>query len=60
MPAVSKKQARMFRIAEHAPGKIYEKNKGAKEMSKEEMHKMASTKESNLPLKKKLGKRKIK
>jgi len=58
-PAISKKQARMFRIAEHHPEALYERNKGAKEMSKEEMHKYASTKEEGLPLKKKLAKRKI-
>jgi hypothetical protein len=59
MPSVSKKQRRMFAIAEHNPEMLYERNKGAKEMSKEEMHKYASTKEAGLPLKKKLAQRKI-
>lgn len=59
MPALSKKQRRMFAIAEHSPEKLYAKNKSAMEMSKEEMHKMASTKEKNLPLKKKIGTRRV-
>ena len=58
MPATSKKQRRMMAIAEHRPEMLYERNKDAKEMSKEEMHKFASTKEASLPLKKKLAKRK--
>jgi len=58
MPALSKKQRRMMAIAEHNPEKLYERNKEAKKMAKEELHKMASTKEANLPLKKKLAQRK--
>ena len=39
-------------IAEHAPEMLHEENKGVMKMSKEEMHKMASTKESKLPMRK--------
>jgi len=60
MPAQSKKQRRMMAIAEHHPETLHKKNEAVKEMSKEEMHDYASTKEKNLPLKKKLGKHKIK
>lgn len=59
MPATSKRQRRMFAIAEHNPEMLYERNKGAMGMPKEEMHKYASTKEAGLPLKKKLAQRKI-
>lgn len=59
MSATSKKQRRMMAIAEHHPEELYERNKGAMNMSKEEMHKYASTEEKGLPLKKKLAQRKI-
>ena len=49
MPAKSKKQRRMMAIAEHKPEMLYDKNKGVLKMSKEEMHKFASTKEKGLP-----------
>jgi hypothetical protein len=40
-------------IAEHHPEMLHEKNKGMMEMKKEEMHKMASTKEEGLPMSRK-------
>ena len=48
MPAESKAQRRAIAIAEHNPAKLYERNKGLLKMSKEEMHKYASTKEEGL------------
>jgi len=52
MPAESKKQRKMMAIAEHHPEKLYKRNKSALKMSKEELHKYASTKEKGLPKKK--------
>jgi len=52
MPAKSKKQRRMMAIAEHEPEMLHEENKGVLKMKKEEMHKMASTKEKGLPMRK--------
>ena len=49
MPAKSKKQRRMMAIAEHEPEMLHEENKGVMKMEKEEMHKMAATKEKGLP-----------
>lgn len=54
-PARSKSQRRAMAIAEHAPGKLYKRNKGLKKMSKSELHEFTSTKEGGLPKKK--GKR---
>lgn len=56
MPAKSKKQRRMMAIALHEPGKLHKKNKAVVSMSKEELHKYASTSEKNLPARKKLRK----
>ena len=53
MPAKSKKQRRMMAIAEHAPEKLYKRNKGVAKMSKGQLHDFATTKEKRLPLKKK-------
>ncbi len=39
-------------IAEHAPGKLYKRNRGMLGMSKEQLHDFASTKRSGLPKKK--------
>jgi hypothetical protein len=49
MPAVSKKQATMFRIAEHAPEKLHKKNRGVLGMTRESLHEFASTPEKELP-----------
>lgn len=48
MPAVSRAQRIAAAIAEHHPEKLYKKNKGLLKMSKEELHKYSSTKESGL------------
>lgn len=52
MPAVSQDQETAMRIAEHAPSKLYKRNKGMLGMSKEQLHEFASTKRSGLPKKK--------
>ena len=44
MPAVSEKQRKLFAIAEHAPGKLYAKNKGLAKLSKSTLHEFSSTK----------------
>ena len=44
MPAVSREQQQAAAIAEHAPGKLYARNRGMLSMSKKELHKFASTK----------------
>ncbi len=59
MPAKSKAQRRAAAIAKHHPEKLYKRNKGMKSMSKDELHKMATTNEKGLP-KKKTAKRKKK
>ncbi len=46
MPVVSKKQRVAAAIAEHNPKELYSRNKGMLKMSKEELHKYASTKGS--------------
>jgi len=53
MPAKSKAQRQAMAIAEHHPEKLYARNKGLKEMSKEQLHEFAATKEKGLPKKKK-------
>jgi hypothetical protein len=44
MPAKSEKQRRLMAIALHHPEKLYKKNRGVAEMSKEDLHDFASTK----------------
>jgi len=53
MPAKSKKQRRLMAIAEHAPSKLYKRNKKVTKMTKAQLHDFAKTKESRLPTKKK-------
>jgi hypothetical protein len=53
VPSVSKKQRRMFAIAEHHPEKLFGKNKGVLKMGKKSLHDFAKTKEKKLPYKKK-------
>jgi hypothetical protein len=48
-PARSKKQKIAMAIAEHAPEKLYSRNKGLKKMSKKQLHDFASTSEKGLP-----------
>jgi len=52
MPAVSKKQRKAMAIAEHAPEKLFKRNKGLKKMTKNQLSDFASTKEKGLPAKK--------
>lgn len=49
MPAVSKKQQIMMQIAEHHPEDLYERNKGAAEMSHKQLHEFASGSEKGKP-----------
>ena len=44
MPAVSEKQRRLFAIAEHHPGQLYARNRGALSMSQGQLHDFAATK----------------
>ncbi len=54
MPAVSKDQAIMMRMAEHAPEKLHERNRGVVKMKRTErgraaLHEFAVTKSKGLP-----------
>ncbi len=53
MPAVSKAQQRLMAIAEHNPGKLYKRNKGAAKMTHQQLHDFAATKRKGLPKRKK-------
>jgi hypothetical protein len=44
MPAKTEKQRRFMAIALHQPGKLYKKNRSVLKMSREELHKFASSK----------------
>jgi hypothetical protein len=58
MPAKSKAQAIVMRIAEHEPSKLYKRNKGLAKMSKKSLHDFAITPTKGLPKKvKKKGKK---
>jgi len=50
MPAKSKSQQIVAAIAEHTPSKLYSRNKGMSEMSKEQLHEFSSTKRKGLPI----------
>ena len=43
MPAVSNKQRELMAIAEHAPQKLYKRNRGVLRMNKDQLHDFAST-----------------
>ena len=49
MPSKSKAQQQVFAIAEHAPKKLYKKNKGVLKIGKKKLHDFASTPTSTLP-----------
>lgn len=51
MPAESMAQAMAARIAKHAPGKLYARNRGMLDMSKADLHKYAKTKSKGMPYK---------
>lgn len=53
MPAVSQKQQKMMAIAEHNPGSLYKKNRGALSMSHSQLHDFAATKRKKLVVRKK-------
>jgi len=57
MPALSKAQRRAMAIAEHAPSKLYARNKAMKRMTKSQLHDFASTKEKGLATKKSGGRK---
>ena len=58
MPATSKAQRRAIAIAEHAPKKLYKRNKSLLGMSRKDMHDFASTKEKGLVARKSTTRRK--
>jgi hypothetical protein len=49
MPAESKKQQIMMAIAEHSPDKLYARNKGAADMTHQQLHDFAATPRKHLP-----------
>ena len=49
MPAKSVAQREAMAIAEHAPSKLYKRNKGLLGMSHQQLHDFAATPEANLP-----------
>lgn len=49
MPAVSQKQQVAMAIAEHAPSKLYSRNKGLASMSHQQLHDFAATPRKGLP-----------
>ena len=56
MPAKSKVQRQAAAIALHHPEKLHKKNKGMMKMKKEDLEHFASTKETNLPARKRMAK----
>ena len=56
MPAKSKAQQSLMAIAKYNPGALYPENRSVLSMSKEELHKYASTKRKGLPKRVKKGK----
>lgn len=51
MPAKSKAQQKAMAIAEHNPSKLYSRNSGLLEMSQQQLHDFAATKQKGLPQK---------
>ena len=49
MPSVSKAQQRLFQVAEHAPGKLYSRNRGLLKLSKNQLHDFATGSEKGKP-----------
>lgn len=52
MPSVSRAQQIAMQIAEHAPGKLYKKNRGLLKMSHTQLHEFAVGSEKGKPYKK--------
>lgn len=57
MPADSIAMARLARLAEHHPEKVYKKNRSILQMTGTALHDYASTPDKGLPYKKKKKKR---
>lgn len=49
MPAKSKAQQMAMAIAEHHPEKLYARNRGMLQMTKQQLHEYASSSAKNLP-----------
>lgn len=49
MPSTSKAQQEAMAIAEHAPGKLFKRNRGLLKMSHQQLHDFASTPRKGLP-----------
>lgn len=49
MPSRSRSQQQAMAIAEHAPNKLYKRNRGLLKMSKSQLSDFASTKRKGLP-----------
>lgn len=56
MPSVSQAQQKVMAIAEHAPSKLFKKNRGLLGMSHQQLHDFAATPRGGLP--KKIGEKK--
>lgn len=52
MPSTSQAQQIAMSIAEHAPSKLFKRNRGLLKMSHEQLHDFASTPRKGLPKKK--------
>ena len=55
MPATSQAQQTAMAIAEHAPGKLYKRNRGLLKMSGKQLHDFASTPRKGLKRAKKVN-----
>jgi hypothetical protein len=51
MPALSQSQQQLMAIAEHAPNKVYKRNRGVLKMSMGQLRDFAATKTTKLPKK---------
>lgn len=49
MPSVSRKQQELFSIAEHAPGKLYNRNKGLASLGHDKLREFSATPTKSLP-----------
>ena len=56
MPAVSKAQQSLMALAEHAPDKLFKRNRGVLKMSMKQLHDFAATGRKGLPKIAKKGK----
>ena len=49
MPSLSKKQQKLFAIAEHEPGKLHAENKSLAKLPHKTLHEFAATPTAGLP-----------